>query len=947
MYHETKRLLKKAQLENKLVIFAGAGVSVNSGMPIWSEAILQIKSKLEPSFESEADALKIPQFYFNARGYKEYNELVKEIFSYADKQPNTLHRKILELKPYHIITTNYDDFLERVADENGEFLELIEQDSDIPYAKNSRMIIKMHGGFASNNYVLKEDDYLNYSHQFLLTETLIKSLIARNTVLFIGYSFNDPDTKQIFNWLKNVLGSDFQHAYMLLANATYNQTLFDYYKNLGINLIFPDVCLGEDYNHTSESIFDTTISCLDYLFVPEQAYDLVTTVRNKLSPYENLNYMLLSHISYALNLMGAEYRAYIEGVTLYVNDKRYFSFWKEVVAMETEESKELVGILNKSQLFYIADSSCRNHSSIIPTASPSEQHQLYCKYLCDRDFTGLSSLFQNVDVYDAKILLDDKFKLAFFYYKIGQLDKAIKVLKELSKLCKKQKNYIWHFIAEFNVKHLLRQNLSSTSTDLEAENLVEILLKYNIYSNEYDFLSQMSTFALFHNAYYKLSEMLKEVEKDVGNSGIQQIKKMECYTQDIHTFITSNHLMIDRYTDIKDLFRLFFGATLTAHLTPLEDLPSFFGGKVQAYRLPSIGQFAILCAIDYCDYKTLRNLFSGYRNQTISLDEHAIELLIKRTETYFADCEGNFIDYHSFDIIARITFIASKVLFDKIHLDLLMPIFTKILISGKFLDSFPQFLNNCIVSSVNRDPSLIDDAQLKTLIQAIINIQMVHRENTTYQYRHITALFSNLLKILHEGNTYVDNLLKEDDITKLIFGSGALMFLDVYPCCTIEAKSLLKSYVENSLSNNLDLYLPALKQQIIVPSSEIEDIIFSSICESQENNLGQGLLPNAHEKHLDYLINLKLNNFLLQVERFKAYIPSDSPIYNFLYDMEHFDYTTFDLTWITTSRLSKGLLQEIYNNPTAKEHIAQKFREKFLSSKLSEVELELYFDHFT
>ena len=40
-------------------------------------------------------------------------------------------------------------------------------------------IIKMHGDFEHDNFVLKEDDYLSYSENFKLIETYIKSLYDR------------------------------------------------------------------------------------------------------------------------------------------------------------------------------------------------------------------------------------------------------------------------------------------------------------------------------------------------------------------------------------------------------------------------------------------------------------------------------------------------------------------------------------------------------------------------------------------------------------------------------------------------------------------------------------------------------------------------------------------------------------------------------------------------
>ena len=92
-----------------------------------------------------------------------------------------------------IITTNYDHLIEQSAEDNGVFLQVISQDIDLPYRKAGKELIKMHGDFEHDNFVLKEDDYLHYHKNFKLIENYVKSLIGTKTILFIGYSLNDRE----------------------------------------------------------------------------------------------------------------------------------------------------------------------------------------------------------------------------------------------------------------------------------------------------------------------------------------------------------------------------------------------------------------------------------------------------------------------------------------------------------------------------------------------------------------------------------------------------------------------------------------------------------------------------------------------------------------------------------------------------------------------------------
>ena len=80
----------------------------------------------------------------------------------------------------------------------------------------------MHGDIPIGNFVLKEDDYKNYSKNFILTETYIKGLFSTHVILFVGYSISDPNVKQIFNWINEILGEDSTPAFLISdSNSEY------------------------------------------------------------------------------------------------------------------------------------------------------------------------------------------------------------------------------------------------------------------------------------------------------------------------------------------------------------------------------------------------------------------------------------------------------------------------------------------------------------------------------------------------------------------------------------------------------------------------------------------------------------------------------------------------------------------------------------------------------
>ena len=151
--------------------------------------------------------LKIPQYVYNNNPRK-YIRLLEKHFgasSLSDKEPNHIHNLILELSPKHIITTNYDPLIENCEESNRDYYTVISSDKELleKGKSSNRFILKMHGDYKElNKIVLKEDDYLRYEQTHILISTLIKSLLVNHIFLFVGYSINDYNFKQIIEWIE-------------------------------------------------------------------------------------------------------------------------------------------------------------------------------------------------------------------------------------------------------------------------------------------------------------------------------------------------------------------------------------------------------------------------------------------------------------------------------------------------------------------------------------------------------------------------------------------------------------------------------------------------------------------------------------------------------------------------------------------------------------------------
>lgn len=304
-YSEAKRIIQEAQHDGQLVLFIGAGASIGAGMPSWSKAVSIIAEKLglNSDMVTPDDYLRIPQFYYNSRGKKEYTQLMQDIFLY-DKylHKQHVHDLIIQFNTQTIITTNYDKLIEKAAEDNSELIHVISKDSDLPYRKSGRELIKMHGDFENDNFVLREDDYLSYSSHFRLIENYIKSIIGTKVVLFIGYSFNDPDIRHIFSWAKDILHGDFQPAYLINTRNAYDINEDEYYRNLGINILYSSIQLEDRFDKTDESL--NLKNMLNWMLSKDAQNTKLDTLYDSLKIFDGLDYAYGKYIETELNSVG-------------------------------------------------------------------------------------------------------------------------------------------------------------------------------------------------------------------------------------------------------------------------------------------------------------------------------------------------------------------------------------------------------------------------------------------------------------------------------------------------------------------------------------------------------------------------------------------------------------------------------------------------------------------
>lgn len=288
--------------------------------------------------------------FFDVKTKDLYNSILKEVF-YVDKNPNNVHNKMLALNPVHILTTNYDDLVEKASLDRGRHFSRISCDSHVSTTSSKRYLLKVHGdfsnGFKAENIVLKEKDYLEYEDNFPLVSNLMKSIMATHTVVFIGYGLGDYNINLLINWVKRL--QDKKEATSFFIRGDYEpieENVLKYYEEKGFKIIDSTQLVEskkDEYEKRYLAVLDEILKWREnnIQFDDEKVIELVY---DKVSPLFPLKAIRKSDLSIAFDY---DYHFDIDGTIIKHNVKGY-NYIERFLEIENNEVMKLPqGLLDK------------------------------------------------------------------------------------------------------------------------------------------------------------------------------------------------------------------------------------------------------------------------------------------------------------------------------------------------------------------------------------------------------------------------------------------------------------------------------------------------------------------------------------------------------------------------------------------------------------------------
>lgn len=974
MYEKELLSILEASQNNALTFFVGAGVSALSGAPNWKELINEFcdrlgrdKKGVGENFSSD-ECLQIPQMYYSTtRSKSEYYKIVQDKLKLSSLVPNNIHYRMLDLNPVSFITTNYDSLLEDSAIQCCQSFKIVSRDDEVPNIYGDKYILKIHGDIGHRNIVLKEEDYLNYSEKFKLIETLVKSIFATNTVVFIGYSLNDYNIKLILNWTKALLGGKFRKPIFIRSD---NNTLRDeelrYHESRGLSVIeckklSPD---ASDYTTLYLSVFDAikklSIDNVEGLS-EDEAFD---NLYARLYPLNDIKALRINDVykklkPYVSFGVDGEIYTHDTGVLLL---KKFYSIFQMPIAEQVklprdtiEKYKCILSIFKKARI-YKANSIGKELFDInsVPFADNA------CIAF---DFSAMRSFVSRK--YKKTTY---NYKKAYYLYRMNRFDEALFLFSDVARNAYKEKDYLLYYFAKSNciglytaIKNL--QNIYGcfdkdkvkqyAPSESEISSLfyrlpVEFRNKYDVFKDIYN------TYMLYEYSYgasVDEANVRKAIESGSLEMGLTSSGKAICRVNEYLHFMQGNGIVADMFAEYKNSVRNLLSALVHKYSTYDKKVLHETLFPFKNNEEFSFDENDFYCFIECFQSKEIKALLQKHDIQTIEFSN--MDLI--------EDAVNNILAYYEYSEKVRRKPIELLMLQSK--LKTCLTLLEHVNLSHEIVDKMCSFVFSRGFREISFDDimSFLHSQLYCKKMHSSLTDQIVEDTFISYLDQHISVLkdkdgngsssdipgrYQNLLHYISRDNRNRVSRKLSNRITQITDLHLVSMYKHIaWDYCDYVSNSQRKKIVawaKRELNSDFIFHLVTM---LIHYHGSIDNKTIDTLKSFLWNRIKDAEKPtDSSVKHypennpFEELELVGLWCFYGQISKapFAEFL-GYSALFDFLYEYNSFDFHRFDVSWLL-NRFTKPILERISKDAFVREKIREAIAVRISTDKIDKLD---------
>lgn len=217
-------------INNRCIPIIGAGFSKNADlpknkrMPVWDELGKNIADLIPDfKFNNALDALSAYEHEFSRTNLV---EKLTDLLHVNSAKASKTHKAFCDLPFELTCTTNFEFLLEEGYTLVNKYCRPIIEEEQLAIAnvKQGVSLFKLHGDLNHpKRLIVTEHDYDRFLNNYPLLSTFLANLLITKTPLFIGYSLDDTDFRQIWQLINDRLGNLRRQAYTIKVDCSQHE----------------------------------------------------------------------------------------------------------------------------------------------------------------------------------------------------------------------------------------------------------------------------------------------------------------------------------------------------------------------------------------------------------------------------------------------------------------------------------------------------------------------------------------------------------------------------------------------------------------------------------------------------------------------------------------------------------------------------------------------------